>query len=102
MEKDMWRERLALAMKERKLSMRDVSVKSGKGEGYLHSVLKDGKDPGIDNLITVCAVVGVSLPYILYGYDMSPATERIVRLLEENPAARDGVLQILTGQKSPA
>ncbi len=93
-----WRTRLAAAMKERGLSLRAVSLQSGKGPGYLHSIISEGKEPGIDNLAEVCRIVGVTLPYVLYGYSISPETERFLRLFESRPDLREGIVKILESQ----
>ena len=94
-ENDEWRSRLAHAIADAGMSLRAVSLKSGLGPGALHSWLTEGKSPSIDNLMAVCGVLGVSLSYIAYGYKITPQAEEILSLLEANPAARDGILQIL-------
>lgn len=95
MENQDWRARIRAAIKEKKLSMRRVSLDAGKAEGYLHSILADGKDPSIDNLTKVCEVIGISLPYALYGYDMTPETVRLLQLFESHPEKRDSILKLM-------
>lgn len=96
---DAWRKRLADAIAAKKMSKRSVSLDAGLGPGYVHSILSEGKDPSVANLEAVCKIVGVSLQYVLYGYDISPETERLLRLMEENPDSRDGILRILEARK---
>lgn len=97
---DAWRERLKIALEASGRSMRDVSIKAGKGKGYLHSILGEMKDPTIDYLIAVCNELGVSVSYILYGLDVTGEQEEILRLLREaSPAAREGILQILRDKR---
>lgn len=96
-----WRERLEDAMGKTGRSKREISLAAGKGPGYVHSILKEGKDPTIDNLIAICAALGVSLSKILYGIEMSPETEEILSLIEDNPKRRDGILQILRDRENP-
>ena len=98
MENENWRDRLTAAIKEKNISLRKVSLASGKGAGYLHSILVEGKDPSIDNLAEVCRIVGVTLPYVLYGYSISPQAERLLRLFEARPEMREGILQLLESQ----
>lgn len=93
-----WRDRLNDALTSKGLSKRAASIAAGLGPGYVHSILAEGKDPSVDNLVAVCKVAGVSVAFVLYGIEMSPETERILRLLEVNPEARDGVLRILEAQ----
>lgn len=92
-----WRERLRLAIEASGRSQRQVSLAAGNAAGYANSLIKDGKDPSIENLIGICDQVGVSLSYVPYGFDVSPETEEVLRLLQEKPSARKGVLQILRG-----
>ncbi len=97
---DDWRCRLAEAIKKSGKSERAVSLAAGKGPGYVHSILKEGKDPTLDNLIAICGIVGVSLPYIVYGYNISSEAEEILSLIEKSPQARDGILKILKSSQS--
>jgi ribonucleoside-diphosphate reductase alpha chain len=90
-----WRERLEQAIEISGRSNREISLAAGRGPGYLHSLLSEGKDPTIDNLIAICQALNVSLTKILYGVEMSAETEEILALIEGNPEARDGILQIL-------
>ena len=90
-----WRKRLSEAVEKSDKSMRAISIAAGNGHGYVHSVLKEGKDPTVDNLIRICGVLDVSLTHILYGVDMTAETEEIIRLIEGNPQRRAGILQIL-------
>lgn len=93
---DLVRQRLSDAITQKGISKRSVSLASGNGPGYVHSILSEGKEPTVTNLAAVCDVVGVSLYYILYGVEVSPETEAIIKKLEENPNARDGILALLT------
>lgn len=98
-----WRERLTAALEQSGKSKRSVSLGAGLGPGYVHSILSEGKDPTIDNLIAVCAELGVSVSSILYGVQMSPETEAILRELEaSSQARREGLLQFLRDGKPPA
>lgn len=91
-----WRSRLEAALTKSGKSMRSVSLGAGMGPGYLHSILKGGKDPTIDNLVAVCREIGVSLSWVLYGLEISPETEEILRELEaSSPLRRQGLLQFL-------
>ncbi|WP_348647498.1 helix-turn-helix domain-containing protein [Rhizobium leguminosarum] len=90
-----WRKRLEDALKNSNRSKREISLKAGKGAGYVHSILSEGKDPTIESLIAVCQELGVSLTWIVYGFEISPATEQLLSLIEQNPDDRAAVLQIL-------
>jgi transcriptional regulator with XRE-family HTH domain len=90
-----WRERLQVAVDKTGRSQREISLAAGLSAGYLHSILTEGKAPSIENALRLCAEVGVSLSYLLSGFEISPETEEILRLLESQPQARSGILQIL-------
>lgn len=95
-----WRVRLEDAINKSGRSKRELSLAAGKGPGYLFSILSEGKDPTIDNLIAICAALNVSLSKILYGIEISPQTEEILSLIEDNPKSRDGILQILRDREN--
>ena len=74
-----WRERLAGSIKEKGRSLRDISLKAGMGAGYLHGILVEGKDPTIGNMAKLVDEIGVSLSFILYGYEMDADSEALLR-----------------------
>lgn len=98
MKNDKWRDRLADAIKQQNRSLRQVSLQAGKGAGYLHSILVEGKDPSVDNLTDVCHALGISLAFALYGLDISPQKERLLRLYDEHPEMQDGIMRLLESQ----
>lgn len=96
MDWDGWKERLADGIKAKGKSQREVSLAAGKGPGYVNSLLKEGKDPTIENLLLVCEAADLSLIWVLFGFDMDRETEEIVRELKrESPTGRSGLLQHL-------
>lgn len=93
---DAVRRRLDGAIKERGVSRREISLKAGVGHNYVHGIIADGKEPTILRLAAVCDALGVSLLYILYGSDVSAEAAEIIRRLDENPAKRAALLDLLT------
>lgn len=93
-----WKIRLEEALEKTGRSKRSVSLAAGLGPGYVHSILKEGKDPTIENLIAVANVLNVSLSYLLYGYEVSKEAEEILSLLERKPQQRAAILQLLRDQ----
>ncbi len=85
MENTEWRDRLAQAIKSSGKSKRAVSLKSGNGPGYVHSIISEGKDPTISNLIAVCDAVPVSIINILHGTDITPEDAELLRILKTDP-----------------
>jgi len=96
---DGWRIRLQAAVDRDGRSMRDISLESGLSHGYLHGILREGKEPTLDRFMKVCAELGVSSTYILLGADVSAETEEIVRALESSPSKRAAILALLGGNQ---
>jgi len=92
---DALRARLRDGIKRNGLSMRAVSLSSGNGAGYVHSIVSEGKVPTVTNLAKICDAANLSLLYVMYGLDVSPETEAIIRRIEANPEKRDGILSLL-------
>lgn len=80
---DGWKDRLAAGIKKNKRSKRGVSIEAGQGPGYVHSILKEGKDPTVSNLAAVCDAAGLSIYYVLGGFDITPEREEFLRALLE-------------------
>jgi len=95
MSDDEWRPRLEAAVGGDGRSLRDISLAAGLSHGYLHGILRNGKEPTLDRFIRICAEVNVSLTHVLTGADVSPATEAILEALESDPGARERVLLAL-------
>lgn len=90
-----WRYRLAEALASSGKSKRAVSLESGNGPGYMHSILSEGKEPTVQNLIDVCNAIGVSPVYILHGFEASPDEAELLRLIQNNPSKRDAIISLL-------
>jgi len=96
-----WRKRLESAIDADGRSRRRISLDSRMGPGYVHSILKEGKDPTIDSLVAICETLNISLTKVLYGIEISRETEEILTLVQDNPQQRQGILQILRNSASP-
>lgn len=96
-----WKARLAAGIKASGKSQREVSLAAGMGPGYVHSLLKENKDPTVDHLLRVCDAAGISLYYVLSGVQIGRDTEEIIQILEaSSEATRGGLLQVLRDQRS--
>lgn len=80
---DGWKKRLADGIERNGLSQRKVSMDAGQGPGYVHSIIKEGKDPTISNLAAICDAAGLSLYFVLGGFDITPEREELLRLLDQ-------------------
>lgn len=99
---DGWRTRLRAAVTASGKSPRAISLEAGRAHGYVFSLLSEGKDPTLTNLSAVCRVLGVSLPSILYGQDVTPEGEELLNLVADaDPKVVQGVLDILRANKKP-
>lgn len=83
-----WRERLLQAIEDKQTSMSAVSQAIGRSPGYLYGILKEGKEPTVDNLVKVVDELGVSLTWLLFGDDTSPEAEKLLRLYSGLSAAQ--------------
>ena len=100
---DDWRARLSQKIEESGKSMRAISLACGRGEGYVHSIMKDRKNPRAEALAEICAEAGTSISYVLYGFDISAEGEEILKLFSQaSPDMRAAILTLLraiTGAK---
>lgn len=95
MENNSWRERLALAVKESGLSYRAASVKAGRGPGYIHGLLRDGKEPTIDYFISLAEALDVSFTWLAFGVDLSTESENLVRMFDQmSPEKKKTILDL--------
>ncbi|WP_455473968.1 XRE family transcriptional regulator [Bartonella sp. B30(2025)] len=93
---DGWRQRLRVALEKSGRSKRSISLAAGKGAGYLHSVLKEGKEPTIESLARICHEINVSINYILYGDSMSFEDQEFIELISKiSPEERQAILTLL-------
>lgn len=90
-----WRDRLEKAVLKDGRALRDISMAAGVSHGYLHGILRDGKEPTIDRFSKVCAELGLSLSYALMGVNISKETEEIIQGLDADPKTRAAILSLL-------
>lgn len=94
-----WRSRIEAALQRDGRSMRDISLAANLSHGYLHGILRDGKEPTLDRFAKICEELNVSLAYALVGLEMSPETERLIGEIEGSPGKRAALLSILSKQE---
>lgn len=93
-----WRDRLRNEIKRSGRSQSDIALAVGLSRGYFSNILREDKDPTIGNLTKICSELGISLPKIMYGYDISPEIEEVLTLMQDNPEMVNGILAILRSQ----
>lgn len=96
MSTEAWKERLAAAIVASGKSKRAISQASGNGPGYVHSILSEGKDPKITNLMAVCDAIPASIIYILHGHDVTPEDAEILELLHRHPDKRSAIQSLIS------
>ena len=92
---DEWRERLERAIAASGKSKRAVSLDSGNGPGYVHSILTEGKDPTVQKLIAVCSAADASAAFIIHGINVTRKESDLLRLIQTNPEKMDAILSLL-------
>ncbi|GAA4664577.1 XRE family transcriptional regulator [Bartonella pachyuromydis] len=91
-----WRQRLSAVLEKSGRSKRSISLAAGKGAGYLHSILTEGKEPTIESLSQICHEINISMNYILYGQDASSADKEFIELISKlSPDERQAILTLL-------
>lgn len=102
MEQDGWKRRLAEGLEAKGKSKREVSLASGNGPGYVHSLLVEGKDPTIAKLIAVCEAADLSVIHVLFGVEMDRQTQEIVEALQgADDLRRASLLNLLRPGSDP-
>jgi len=81
MSKESWRLRLQEAVEKSGKSLRSISLAAGCSPGYLHGILSSKKEPTIARLVKLCAVLDVSVTYVVLGVEWSPTQEQFLLLL---------------------
>ena len=91
----LWLDRRLAEIERAGMTQRSVSLKAGLGAGYVNSLVKEGKDPAVDHVLRICAALDVSAAYILFGFNVTPETERIMRAVEDSPERRAALVALL-------
>lgn len=90
-----WRQRLEEAARKDGRSLRDISLAAELSHGYLHGILRDGKEPTLDRFAKICKQLNLSLSYALMGVNISAETEEIIQGLDSKPTTREAILALL-------
>lgn len=100
---DTWRERLELAIERSKRSERSLSIAIQRSPGYIHGALKEGKQPGVDDMIAIARELQVPATWLLFGVEMSANTEKLLRLYASlSPSQQDDFLKMAESAASLA
>lgn len=95
MDKGLWRSRLQQAIDKSGKSLRSISLEAKVSPGYLHSILKEGKEPTLGRLIRIADTIGASLSNIAYGVKMTGDEEQLLRTYAQlNRDQREAFLRL--------
>jgi transcriptional regulator with XRE-family HTH domain len=98
---DDWRERLLAAIDADGRSARAISMAADLGPNYV-TQMREGKEPGVKQVIKLADTLGVSLSYLFLGESVSPQDEEFFRLLRNSTQeSREAVLQLLKTLRRP-
>lgn len=97
-----WRKRLQEAVDNSGKSMRSVSLAAGCSPGYLYGILTSQKEPTIARLVSLCRVLGVSVPYVILGTTDSKAPARAASKLAEAMLAAQEALSNYERTQEPS
>ncbi len=75
--------------------MRAASLNANVGACYAQAILRGTQEPTITKLSQVCVANNISLPFVMFCFEMSPETRRLFELMESDPTARDDILELL-------
>lgn len=94
-----WRDRLSAAIEESDMSKAQITERAGLGRAFFHGIYKEGKEPSLANLLRVCNAMSADPAWVIFGYEITPQTQELLKLLSEKPDQLDAVLTILRGQR---
>lgn len=95
MENDDWRKRFEEAAAKDGRSLRDISLAAGLSHGYLHGILRDGKEPTLDRFKKICKALGMSQAYALMGIDVSDDHVALIEEIDRGGPRADAILALL-------
>jgi transcriptional regulator with XRE-family HTH domain len=97
---DNWKERLLAAIDADGRSARAISMAADLGPNFV-TQFREGREPGVKQVIKLADVLGVSLTYLFLGADLTKQEEEVIRLLRDlSPEGRGAVLQLLRSMPS--
>ncbi|GGX63032.1 hypothetical protein GCM10007385_35200 [Tateyamaria omphalii] len=94
--------RLKEAVDANDMSQNEISRRSGNSVSYVSGVINGSRDPQVSKLVSVCDVLGVSLIWLLYGFDVPEGADEILQHVAEKPEQTDAVISLLRAQQPAA
>lgn len=95
---DGWFDRLKEAIEVSGISKKRLSKAAGRGQNFVQQMLKDGKQPGIENLSGLLEALGQEATiYVLTGERITPDQWEFVKLFSSisDPESQDHAIAVL-------
>ncbi|HEY8595755.1 MAG TPA: helix-turn-helix domain-containing protein [Devosiaceae bacterium] len=101
--KGLWRERLIDAIKRSGKSWRSISIAANLSPNFVTQMIRDGKTPSTDNLVSLASALGISMTFLFTGSYLSAEDEEVLRLYSLLPAEeREHLFGMLRARASSA
>ncbi len=98
MDSNGWKQRLWSAIDADERTDRALSLAAGLGPNYVQQMRDRGGAPKIDAAEKLCAVMGISLLYVMTGLPIDEEGEELIRLAAgSSPSQRHHLVQLLRG-----
>jgi transcriptional regulator with XRE-family HTH domain len=97
---DGWRSRIEDTIKRDGWSLREVSLRAGVSHGYLHGVLRDGKEPTLDRFLKICSALQLSAVYVLTGISIGQEDQAILSAMSRDDRLRHAILSLIDVRRS--
>ncbi|GGB56726.1 hypothetical protein GCM10011316_31080 [Roseibium aquae] len=78
-----WRGKVRAIVKRKGFSLREVSLRMGRSEGYLKVLLARENDPGVDTLSKLCKVLAVPVSSVIDDVPENPEALEFARCFEK-------------------
>lgn len=89
------RERIREELKRQRRSQSEVVEAAGLGHGYLTNLLAREQMPSVDKLDALCAELGVSIAWVMYGTNVPPDLDRVIKVMSKDPKKFYALLDLL-------
>ncbi|MRN43445.1 MULTISPECIES: helix-turn-helix transcriptional regulator [unclassified Brucella] len=78
MNKLTWRDRLLAAIEKKGLNLRTASLRAGRSQSYLHSMLTRNHTPSVESLVELAEGLEISPLWLIFNIDIDPETEKLI------------------------
>jgi len=87
-----WKTRLRQRTEADGRSLREISLSAGLNRNYLFDVLSAEREPSIDKLLKICAVLRVSPAWLITGLELSESAEEWLTVMSRLPEPQQSAM----------